>query len=132
MTTRQISTHENPTLMARALALCQRMAAASVEMRLVTRLPVLVEEFGQPHRALMRPDEVRALLEIDDELIEHARPSLHRAILAAVDETARTFVPNLDRHGWRTVLLAALEVDEPSATNVVLLSAWRSGGIDAA
>jgi hypothetical protein len=64
------------------------------------------------------------LLEIDDELVLHARPSLHRVISAAVDEAARTFVVGLDRGGWREVLLVALEVDDPPE-NIVNLDAWR-------
>ena len=80
------------TMMARALALCERMSTAAVEMRLITRLPVLVAEYGDAHRALREPDQVRTMLEIDQELLDHARPALHRAVLAAVDEAARTFV----------------------------------------
>ena len=50
------------------------------------------------------------MLDIDDELIDHARAALHRIVLAAIDEVARTFVEGLDRDGWREVLLAAPEV----------------------
>ena len=98
------------TMMRNALKLCGRMATAAVEMRLITRLPVLVGEYGEAHRALREPDRVRALLDIDDELIDHARAALHRIVLAAIDEVARTFVEGLDRDGWREVLLAAPEV----------------------
>ena len=80
------------TMMRNAMALCQRMAVAAIEMRIITRLPALVAEYGDAYRALLRPEEVRILLEIDAELLEHARPGLHRAILAGVDETAWTFV----------------------------------------
>ena len=68
--------------------------------------------------------QVRILLDIDLELIDHARPVLHRVILAAVDEAARTFVQGLDRDGWREVLRVALEVDDPPE-NIVNLDARR-------
>src|SRR5262249_29923762 len=95
------------TMLRNALRLCERMATTAIEMRLITRLPVLVKEYGQaPYacaRALRELAEVRALLEIDPELLLHAEFMLPRAVLAAVDEVANTFVEDLDKDGWREV-----------------------------
>jgi hypothetical protein len=123
-----ITKQRNDTMMARALKLCERMAASAIEMKITVSLPRLVQEYDGPYgfaRALREPDQVRLLLDIDDELLLHARPSLHRVVLAAVDEAATVFVEDLDRHGWREVLLVALEVDDPPE-NLIDLDAYRS------
>jgi hypothetical protein len=115
---------QNGSLLVNAMKLCERMSATAIEMKMIMRLPHLVEEFGVAYRALREPDQVRALLDIDPELIEHAQPSLHRVVLAAIDAAAEMFVERLDKAGWEQVLLLALEVDDPPE-NVIPLEAWR-------
>jgi hypothetical protein len=112
------------TMLQNALKLCAKMSAASVEFRLITRLPTLVAEYEHPHRALRELEQVRALLDVDPELIDHAYMQLPHVIPAAIDEAAKTFVEGLDRDGWTQVLLAALEVPDYPSENVIDMSKW--------
>jgi hypothetical protein len=122
--------NRNP-MMQNALRLCERMASSVIEFRLIVRLPVLVEEFTHPHRALRHVDQVRIILDIDPELLDHAWLSLHRVILAAVDEASRNFVEGLDRDGWVQVLELALEIDDPAgSSNVVRLGDYQRSARD--
>jgi hypothetical protein len=127
MTSNKIPTRKSNPLLQNVLRLCSRMSSAAIEFRLIVRLPVLVEEFGEAYRALRHIDQVRILLDIDDELIDHAYMELHRIVPAAVDEAAKAFVAGLDKDGWKQVLLVALEVPDYPSENVVSLEAYRTG-----
>jgi hypothetical protein len=111
----------DPTLMARVLKLCERMAAGAIEMRLITRLPLLVE--SRRTAPCASPPSCESCWRSTRN--SSSTPGPRCRALAAVDEAARTFIEGPDRDGWREVLLATLEVDDPPA-NVIALDAWRS------